>query len=437
MRPTPNTTTVLATLAIFALAPLVGCATAPDGSVQDRPPPPSPSSAAQTLARGAAGGGLGGPGSAGAQLETDRASRERTSRLPGLDALLDPIEESKARLNEKTGLDLGLAYVALYQGSTDSLTGSDRAASGQIRLFATWTVLGRDAVDRGRIVMLAENRHRLGQDIAPAALGGEIGYLGLTGATFGDTDNSLTALYWDQSLAERRAGYVAGRIAPDDFTDVLGYANPRTTFQNFAILLNPVIPFPDPGFGGGGGGFITDRVYALGIVSDANGLLTDVEFFPDGAEFFSYGELGWTPSREQRYTTNLHLGAFHVDSRETAGAPESYGLVGSANVLVGEVWMPFGRLGFSDGDAPLANASVTAGVLRYFPRYGDLAGLAFNWADPSDNALDSQFTGELFYRFEVADNIALTADAQLLVNPALNPTEDTIGVFGLRLRFDL
>jgi porin len=286
-------------------------------------------------------------------------------------------------------------------------------------------------------VVPGEHRHRLGQDIAPAALGGEIGYLGLTGATFGDTDNSLTALYWDQSLAERRAGYVAGRIAPDDFTDVLGYANPRTTFQNFAILLNPVIPFPDPGFGGGGGGFITDRVYALGIVSDANGSLTDVEFFPDGAEFFSYGELGWTPSREQRYTTNLHLGAFHVDSRETAGAPESYGLVGSANVLVGEVWMPFGRLGFSDGDAPLANASVTAGVLRYFPRYGDLAGLAFNWADPSDNALDSQFTGELFYRFEVADNIALTADAQLLVNPALNPTEDTIGVFGLRLRFDL
>jgi len=33
--------------------------------------------------------------------------------------------------------------------------------------------------------------------------------------------------------------------------------------------------------------------------------------------------------------------------------------------------------------------------------------------------------------------VAITADAQLLLNPALNPDEDQIAVFGLRARIDL
>jgi hypothetical protein len=39
----------------------------------------------------------------------------------------------------------------------------------------------------------------------------------------------------------------------------------------------------------------------MGLFSDANGLLTEIEFFPGGSEFFSYGEIGWTPSRPERF----------------------------------------------------------------------------------------------------------------------------------------
>ena len=55
-----------------------------------------------------------------------------------------------------------------------------------------------------------------------------------------------------------------------------------------------------------------------------------------------------------------------------------------------------------------------------------------NWGKPSESGLDDQFIAELFYRLQVAQNLGITPDVQLLINPALNPDEDLIWVFGLR-----
>jgi len=49
----------------------------------------------------------------------------------------------------------------------------------------------------------------------------------------------------------------------------------------------------------------------------------------------------------------------------------------------------------------------------------------------------SSSTLEAFYRYQFSNNIVITADAQLLLNPALNPNEDQIAVFGLRARVDM
>ncbi len=67
----------------------------------------------------------------------------------------------------------------------------------------------------------------------------------------------------------------------------------------------------------------------------------------------------------------------------------------------------------------------------------DLLGLGFNWGDPSNDALRDQYTTELFYRFQFSQNLAFTPSAQLLIDPALNPDEDKIWVFGLRMRLAL
>jgi porin len=184
------------------------------------------------------------------------------------------------------------------------------------------------------------------------------------------------------------------------------------------------------------GHWIGDQVFLLGGLNDANGVIDEVEFFEHGSEFFTYFELGWTPSRAQRYTNHAHVTFWHVDEREDVGIPQSEGIAIGANWSVIEEWMVFGRAGWSDGGAPLANTTATAGVMyRFFKR--DLLGIGFNWSDPSNDALRDQYSSELFYRFQFAQNLAFTPSVQWLVDPALNPEEDSLWVFGLRMRLTL
>lgn len=383
----------------------------------------------------AARASIGGPASALAQLEEDRLRRLEDSRWPAVDAALDPIEAWRLRLKERTGLNLTFDYQALYQHSTESLTGINDAASGQARIIGSWKFLNKDGANPGSLVFIFENRHRLGQPIAPSALAGEIGYLGATGVTFSDSNTTLSVAYWSQAFGNGRAGFVAGRIDPGDYSDILGYVNPRTTFSNYSILFSPVLPIPDPGFGIAGGGFITDQIYALGVITDANGSLTDVDWFPGGSEFYSYAEIGWTPEKSKRYLTNVHLGIFNVDERVDSGVPSSWGIMLSANHTFENDLMVFGRLGWSDGAAPIAKRAVNAGMLWRPGFYDDLIGFGVTVADPVNQALDRQTTVEGFYRLDVSDNIALTADVQYLKNPGLS-TNDPL-VLGLRLRFNL
>ncbi|WP_417667586.1 carbohydrate porin [Roseibium sp.] len=381
---------------------------------------------------------LGGPQSGPAQIEEDRHRKKADSRLPGLDAFFDPQEQAKAQLREETGLDLSFDYQALYQVSTASLTGRERdAASGQARILATWELFDPGGPNAGKLVVIGEHRHKLGTAVSPSGLAGEIGYIGVTGMTFSDHNAILSVAYWAQQVEAIRGGFVAGRIDPGDYTDILGYVNPRTTFQNFATFYNQVIPVPDPGFGVGAGGFLTDQIFTLGVLSDANGSLSDVEWFRAGAEFFKYAEIGWTPGPDQRYLTNVHIGAYHVDARSDAGIGESYGVLLSGNHTIGNDIMLFGRAGWSDGPAPIARLSGTLGFMWQPDFYDDLVGISLNIADPVTDTLPVQTTLETFYRFDVSDNIAVTASGQLLINPALSPAEDQIGIFGIRTRFNL
>jgi porin len=95
---------------------------------------------------------------------------------------------------------------------------------------------------------------------------------------------------------------------------------------------------------------------------------------------------------------------------------------------------PFIRAGWSDGEAPFYNRAVSGRFLRYFSRYKNLAGISAAWNDPADDALEDQYTLEVFYRLQVWNDFAITADKQFLLNPALNPDEDRIWVLGLRAR---
>jgi porin len=68
-------------------------------------------------------------------------------------------------------------------------------------------------------------------------------------------------------------------------------------------------------------------------------------------------------------------------------------------------------------------------------------GVGLNWSRPDEDVfgpgLDGQYTAEIYYRFQVMKVLTVTPDVQLIIDPALNPQESSIWVFGLRARLAL
>ncbi len=384
---------------------------------------------------------FGGPGSVGANLREDDEVKKPWFRIEGIDNALKPWFGWKGNLNKDYGLSFGLDYTALAQGVNESL-GEDNAAGGIFRFFGNWTVIGRDSGNTGSIVYKVENRHRLGTDIAPQDLGFEAGYLGIPGTAFSDYDGwGLTNLFWKQQLNQGRISFVVGGVDVTDYLDIYGLTNPWTHFQNLVFLTDPTIPAPNQGLGAALGAMATDNFYVVGGLADTNGDPTKpgdwFETFFDDHEYFYHFEAGWTSSQERIYFDNIHITGWYADEREKAQVEDGWGLAFSATKFINDTWMPFLRAGYSDDGGALLEASVSGGVGYYFKESKDLIGFGLNWGQPPDSGLDDQYTVEVFYRLQVAQNLAITPDVQLIIDPALNPDENVLWVFGLRARLVL
>ena len=106
----------------------------------------------------------------------------------------------------------------------------------------------------------------------------------------------------------------------------------------------------------------------------------------------------------------------------------------SAAWVFEDTWMPFLRAGYADKGGALYDRTVSVGI-GYITPQRDLFGFGLNWAHPEGLSSD-QGTLETFYRYQVSKEFAVTFNAQLIANPALNPKQDVIGFFGLRTRLN-
>jgi porin len=384
---------------------------------------------------------FGGPGSVGDTLKEDDKTSKPWFRLESVDRFLSPWFDWKGAMNKNYGLSLGLDYTALAQRFNES-PGEDKAAGGIFRFFGNWTVVGRDSGNTGSVVYKIENRHTLGTDIPPQDLGFEAGYLGIPGTAFSDYDGwGLTNLYWKQKLNKGRTSFVAGAVDVTDYLDVYGMTNPWTQFQNLVFLTDPTIPAPNQGLGAAIGSMMTDNFYLVGGLADTNGDPTEpgdwFETFFDDREYFYHLEAGWTASQARIYFDNIHLTAWYADEREATLVDDGWGVSFSATKFVSDAWMPFLRAGYSDGGGALLESHFGGGVGYYFKDSKDLLGFGLDWGRPPESALDDQYTAEIFYRLQLAQNLALTPDFQLIIDPALNPEEDYLWLLGLRLRLAL
>jgi porin len=393
-------------------------------------------SAVEATSQQSTGPSFGGPNAVDNQLDLDRQSGA---------ALFDRFADWKSRLKENRGLDLGFDYSAAYFGASDS-PGDDSAGSGLFRFYGSWNLVGRESGNTGALVWKVEHRHAY-TDVPLSGFGFEVGYVGFVEPPFSDAGLILTNLYWRQRWRENSAVTVLGGwVDATDYVDVYALASPWTGFTNFSFSTGSnTIPVPNQGLGAAAAAMLTDRFFIIGGLADSNSdpgdPLEGFDTFFSDHEYFKHIEFGWTPSIDQLYLDNAHVTLWHADEREAAETPSGWGVNFSFSRYLDERWLPFVRGGWADDGGSLLQTSLSVGF-GYQPVPGkNLLGFGLNWGEPNETTfepgLPDQYTAEVFYRWDLTREFALTPDVQYLKDPALNPDHSSIWVFGLRGRLAL
>jgi porin len=409
----------LALVTLVSLGLTLAGADATDSGDADAPPAPDPH--------------FGGPDAVENQLRSDREVEK---------SLLHRYYDWKGRLDERHGLTFSIDYSSVYLGADDS-PAEDDSASGMVRFFGAWQLVGRGQKTNGALVWKVEHRHAY-TDVPPVGFGFNLEYVGLFEPPFSDQGLRLTNLYWRHRFRDKTAITVLGGwVDPTDYVDVYGLASPWTGFANFAFSTGAnTIPVPNEGLGAAAAGMVTDQIFLIGGFADANSDPTDPvagfdTFFGD-REYFKHIEIGWTPAHDQIYLDNLHLTLWHADERTDASTPDGWGAMVSFTRYLAEKWMPFVRAGYASDGGSLMQKSVSLGFGYQRNPDKSLLGVGVNWGQSNENTfppgLDDQYTSEVFYRWQIAREIALTPSLQYLKNPALNEDQDSIWVYGLRAR---
>ncbi|HEY2165198.1 MAG TPA: carbohydrate porin, partial [Gemmatimonadaceae bacterium] len=265
-----------------------------------------------------------------------------------------------------------------------------------------------------------------------------------TAATWGEFNLGVTQFYLRQNLADNRVQYAIGKIFAPNFVNPYPFFDDNRQFFNQTFSTSPTIASPLRGFGAvvawfpftGKGYYVQGGMYTAN--SDDTGLTID-DFFKTGEHFY-HVDLGWSVLAHQGVPIQargpMDAANFHVVGwfkNEQPGLPQANGVAFNASTKVASDFLVFLRGGASVGF--FTDANLSAGFGWRPPRYpSDLFGFGSGWVRPSNRALREQQTHEMFYRFHLTDNLALSPDVQLVLNPAVNPTEELIWLLGFRTR---
>ena len=361
-----------------------------------------------------------------------------------IDLLADRWRSRAGQLKTATGLDLGIAYTVLYQRLTDTKDSHDpkQGAVGDLDIFGEWSPPGTETERSGFFGFEAELRTRLLTSSRPSDLGDSAGSLWETTNDFDTQDMSLVQLWWQQTFAGDALTYRIGKVDQTDFFDVGSLKSADLFFSNFAFSENPAFGQPDPGWGGAVHLDWDGDWYLIAGVGDANGTRTSIAAndFYDRNDYFTAAEFGLTPSIAGLGQGYYQFTLWHTDGRTSGNEPNQPSGKGFSLRLeqeINEDVLTFVTYSRASGGATDVRQLATAGVgiTGLMGNRDDIVGLALAWGQPEDRLLRNQYVAEMFYRMQITNNLQLTPDVQLIREPSRNRDNDTIGVFGLRLRF--
>lgn len=391
----------------------------------------------------------GGPKTVGAQLNADNQQRDFFFRIPI--RVLAPWYEWKKQVNEKTGIQFGINYTSVYLHSTKVVSEEkrDNTSSGILDLQVGWNLVNRKAdKNKGTLFAKFNTRHAYGSFTDPMFHGiFESGYYGLPATGFRDYSFRTLELNWQQNLVDDKLTIIAGKVDPTNYFNFHGLVVPWQHFLGYGSSLSGTVNWPNQGLGVIAGYKITDNFYAMAGLTDVYGDLFEKGGFLDFGQnffegnFFKVAEVGYVPSMAERYFKKISVTYWQTDAYTSAGGnpvDQGEGVSVSAHWFFAERFAPFLRFGFSNGNGENAfykrDFQIGHGLRTYSH---DILGASFGWAEPNIPDSKDQMTFEVFYRLNLTQHLEITPDFQWIINPTLNPGEDSLVYLGIRGRITL
>jgi porin len=387
------------------------------------------------------------PGSIVNRLRRDRVERQDyLFQLPGVDRLLKPWFELKADLDEDYGFRYGISYSTYYQKASDTFGSKDEAASYDLDFIGTWTPIGRGTGTDTMFGFEFLKRNNIRTQLTPQTLFTQFGSLYSTAAPYGETDASIGE-FWIQQRFKNVFGFRLGQVFPITAYDFFPFKNFRKDFVDFNHVTNAAIPLPANGLGA----YVMYRPHPKFMLRlgghDAN---ADTERAGwntyEKGELFKIFEVGYDTGLIPREPGraphgHVHVSMWHQNQREEAGIASGWGIAGSALQRFGR-FTPWVRYGYAnqtdDGPTPVKHmANVGLVIDGIFGQAYDRIGIGYTWSDPANHELDDQSEIDAYYRMQMTPEIQFGPTFQVIFDPARNPDEDTVYVWGIRARFAL
>ena len=355
--------------------------------------------------------------------------------------LLDPAIEKFNAATEKYGLNVAFAWTSVYQAATGG-PGRRDAAGEDFDLSGSWRLLGaKDDANRGALYFAAESRNDMWTEIAPSALGGQIGSLWGTTNGFGEQVLLVKELYWQQHINNDRVIIRVGKLDPENYYNSNYWQSDSKYFLNKSVSSFPVRAFPNQGLGFNITSKLSDDWYVSAGAQDAQGVKSEVGFSTLGDDFnmFTAGEIGYTPKIEGWGKGTYRATLWYRDAGERDGKPHDAGFDLSFDQHISKHWIPFFRYGWGEGNINGIDHMISTGIgwEGKLLTESDVLGLAGTWGQPSNHDLDDQYGAEVFYRIQVSPDNQFTIGYQLIIDPSNQPNDDVVGVFEIRWRITM
>jgi porin len=412
-------------------------------------PPPVSRNAASAIGRG--------PTDESRELQREELARKARATDP---PFLGGWYRFKEQLNQRNNFEFGVAYTAVYQHASEDIIGGARgvtlltnlydyldlspppatptkeAAGGLFEFQGKWTVVGAGTPNRGFVGFSVESRHKLGTEIPPQNLFLDAGAFWPTATAFGEFDLSVITLYYEQYIADGAVGIRLGKMNPFAIYDYMSLKNPKTDFLNAAFNLNPAIGWASFGFGVAGIVRPVEQLYILAGIHDINGGPNQgIKSFFEDKEYFKAIEVGWDTEYDFG-NGNIHVLFWDTDRRTSTNTPASRGVTVGGEQQFGRL-LPFVRYGYSEGGGTSLRHLVAGGIgfKKIFNRPNDIVGVGLSWGEPIANQVFvDQKAVEVYYRFHVTDEIAVTPSVQYIKDPPLNVAQDELYLLSIRGR---